>query len=39
LKVVKFQHSHPGNKVDKAFLSVSFSPSASGSNPHLSFGF
>src|SRR6478672_895436 len=28
LKVVKFQHSHPGNRVDRAFLSVNITPSS-----------
>jgi membrane-associated phospholipid phosphatase len=39
LKVVKFQHSHPGNRVDRALLSVNFTPSATGSRPHISLGF
>ena len=38
LKVVKFQHSHPGNRVDRALLSVSVS-SFGGARPHLSLGF
>jgi membrane-associated phospholipid phosphatase len=39
LKVVKYQHSHPGNRIDKALLSVSITPQATGSKAHLSFGF
>jgi membrane-associated phospholipid phosphatase len=39
LKVVKYQHSHPGNKIDRALLSVSFTPDGTGYRPHLSFGF
>ncbi len=39
LKVVKFQHSHPGNRVDRALLSVNISPSAAGGRPHISLGF
>jgi membrane-associated phospholipid phosphatase len=39
LKVVKYQHSHPGNKIDKALLSVSFTPEGTGYRPHISFGF
>src|SRR6476469_9351843 len=39
LKVVKFQHSHPGNRVDRAFLSVNISPAVAGGRPRLSLGF
>jgi membrane-associated phospholipid phosphatase len=39
LKVVKYQHSHPGNRIDRALLSVSITPSADGTHPHLSLGF
>jgi membrane-associated phospholipid phosphatase len=39
LKVVKFQHSHPGNRVDRAFLSVNVSPSMAGGRPRVSLGF
>jgi membrane-associated phospholipid phosphatase len=39
LKVVKYQHSHPGNRIDKALLSVSITPEAIGSKAHLSLGF
>ena len=39
LKVVKFQHSHPGNRVDRALLSVNITPSANGARPHISLGF
>lgn len=39
LKVVKFQHSHPGNRVDRAFLSVNITPSPVGARPHISLGF
>lgn len=39
LKVVTFQHSHPGNRVDRVFLSVNFSPAAAGGRPRISLGF
>lgn len=39
LEVVRFQHSHPGNRIDRALLSISITPSATGSRPHISFGF
>jgi membrane-associated phospholipid phosphatase len=39
LKVVKFQHSHPGNRLDRTFLSVSIAPSATGGRPRFSLGF
>jgi membrane-associated phospholipid phosphatase len=39
LKVVKYQHSHPGNRIDRALLSVSVTPGAAGARPHVSFGF
>ena len=39
LKVVKYQHSHPGNRIDRALLSVSVTPGAAGERPHVSFGF
>ena len=40
LEVVKFQHSHPGNRVDRMLLSVSITPSAvAGARPHISLGF
>ncbi|MDQ6718920.1 MAG: phosphatase PAP2 family protein [Gemmatimonadota bacterium] len=40
LKVVKFQHSHPGNRIDRAFLSVNITPSSiPGARPHISLGF
>lgn len=39
LKVVKFQHSHPGNRIDRALLSVNITPSAAGTRPRISLGF
>ena len=39
LKVVKYQHSHPGNRIDNALLSVSFTPPLNGSKAHFSLGF
>jgi membrane-associated phospholipid phosphatase len=39
LKVVKFQHSHPGNRVDRAFLSVNITPASAGAHPQISLGF
>jgi membrane-associated phospholipid phosphatase len=39
LKVVKYQHSHPGNRVDRALVSVNITPAATGSRPHISIGF
>lgn len=40
LKVVKFQHSHPGNRIDRVLLSVSITPSSvAGARPHISLGF
>lgn len=39
LKVVKYTHSHPGNRIDRALLSVSFTPDGTGSKTHVSFGF
>ena len=39
LKVVKFQHSHPGNRIDRAFLSVNVTPAEAGGRPHISLGF
>ena len=37
-KVVRFQHSHPGNWLDKKFLTVGVSKSSMGMAPLLSFG-
>lgn len=37
-KVVRFQHSHPGNWVDRKFLTVGVSRSTEGLAPILSFG-
>lgn len=37
-KVVRFQHSHPGNWVDRKFLTVGVSKSSEGLAPILSFG-
>jgi membrane-associated phospholipid phosphatase len=39
LKVVKYQHSHPGNRIDRALLSVSITPSGNGERPHISLAF
>ena len=39
LKVVQYQHSHPGNRVDRALLSVNITPGAPGTRPHISLGF
>lgn len=39
LKVVKYQHSHPGNRIDRALLSVSVTPGAAGERPRVSLGF
>lgn len=39
LKVVKFQHSHPGNRIDRALLSVNIAPSANGARPNISLRF
>lgn len=39
LKMVKFQHSHPGNRVDRALLSVNISPGVAGGHPRISLGF
>lgn len=39
LKVVTFQHSHPRNSLDRAFLSVNISPAAAGGRPRVSLGF
>jgi membrane-associated phospholipid phosphatase len=39
LKVVKYQHSHPGNRVDRALLSVNITPAANGTGRHISLGF
>lgn len=39
LTVVRYHHSHPGNKVDRTLLSVNVTPSAAGERPHISLGF